>query len=229
MDFQLWKLENLFLVCTLGNSLKIYGRLGSGVQIFPWALWARENNIQNMPSVYCRRKGWTFVLWLVAWATIGNPVVTEEPTLSPQCACLHVPKSQNSPLSCISSCGSGWLHISGLYQSSWELQILDLPFSVLISYVLIPSLYQHPLVCLPGFVLLILDFGMLGFMRSIIDLCKEDKTRCVKIRSHPRWLGSQKMHKSYKSKLEYFLVTWKSSYLSKMDFTFGAKIKLIFP
>ena len=52
-----------------------------------------------------------------------------------------------------------------------------------------------------------LDFGMLSFMRSNIDLCKKDKTQCVKIRSCPPWLGSQKMQKSYKPKLEYFLVT----------------------
>lgn len=54
---------------------------------------------------------------------------------------------------------------------------------------------------------LMLDFGMLSFMRSNIDLCKKDKTQCGGITSQPPWLGSQKTQKSYKSKLEYFLVT----------------------
>lgn len=54
---------------------------------------------------------------------------------------------------------------------------------------------------------LMLDFGMPIFMRSNIDLHRKDKMQCVRIRSCPPWLGSQKMQKSYKSTLEYFLVT----------------------
>lgn len=76
-------------MCALRNSMKNYGHLGSEVhsfwQILLWAFQVRENNIQNISSVYCRRKGWAFRLgWgLAAWARVGIAADTEEPDVSP--------------------------------------------------------------------------------------------------------------------------------------------------
>lgn len=61
---------------------------------------------------------------------------------------------------------------------------------------------------------LMLDFSMLCFR----DCHKMDKMQSVWIRSRLRWLNSQEMQKSFKSKLKYLLVTCKSSYHSKNGF-----------
>lgn len=160
-------------------------------------------------------------------------------SMSPHKNCSRCWRTRFIKSICRTVCCLQWEGVAAFQQcqKSRELQCLNPPPWGWVCSGRTPVLYQHPLVStLPSCFVpirvkdgqLVLDFGVLIFMRSNIHLCEKDKNHCVRIRSRPPWLGSLKIQNSFKFKLEYFIVIQKSSYCSKMDFTFGARIKMVF-
>lgn len=153
--------ENPF-VCAVRNSMKNYGRLGSGVHSF-WQILCERCEWETIlkAGVYCRRKGEAFRLGQgrIAWAAIGIAADTEEADYMWVC--------QN--LSTVTSVAFHTVRVGGCISAGCISTLrASVPESTTLWYACLASCF----VCLKiKDDQLMLHFSMLIFTRLNTDLC----------------------------------------------------------